>query len=223
MKGVVPKIQVGDIRTEVYNRIKELIYSGYFKNGEKIEEKDLADLLGVSRTPVREALNRLESRSIVVRIPRRGTFLRKLSIEEITELFTIRALLEGNAARMAAKNSTEHDVKKLERIVSLMKTSKEKEALENLNNLFHSLIHSFAGEITKTLLKEYYEFFIYIDSVLLSGITSNGRSGQVVQEHEAIVQSVKERNEEKAEKSAREHAENGLQNVKEKYLQFKVE
>jgi len=214
---VIPLVQVNDLRTEVYNRIRELIFSGYFKSGQKIEENELARLLGVSRTPVREALNRLESRYIVVRVPRRGTFVRKISLKEITELFTIRGLLEGNSAKLAAENSSEKDIKELIKILDLMKKTSDRDTLEDLNRKLHMFIHSFAGEITKNLITEYYEFLVYVDRILLSGIDSEDRIKEIRKEHEEIITAIKAHDPEKAEKAARSHADKGLDNVKVKY------
>ena len=217
MHTVIPLVQVNDLRTEVYNRIRELIFSGYFKSGQKIEENELARLLGVSRTPVREALNRLESRYIVVRVPRRGTFVRKISLKEITELFTIRGLLEGNSAKLAAENSSEKDIKELIKILDLMKKTSDRDTLEDLNRKLHMFIHSFAGEITKNLITEYYEFLVYVDRILLSGIDSEDRIKEIRKEHEEIITAIKAHDPEKAEKAARSHADQGLDNVKVKY------
>jgi len=95
----------------VYRILREIILSpGGLGSGDRIDEKDLSTRLGVSRTPIREAIRRLEVEGLVTRAPRRGAFVADLSPEAIGELYSIREVLEGLAARMAASKASEEDI-----------------------------------------------------------------------------------------------------------------
>ena len=108
------------IREVVYDQLKSAILSGTFEDGERLVEHDIAERLQVSRTPVREALRRLESEGIVEALPKQGLVVRNYTDDEIREIYLIREALEGLAAEYAAKNATDEDIAELERLVDEM-------------------------------------------------------------------------------------------------------
>ena len=93
-------------RTEVFNKLYNAIISGYFKPGDRLIERDLSVLLGVSRTPIREVLRELERMKLVKSEPYKGVFISKISINEADEIFVVRMSIEGLAARLCVQNIT---------------------------------------------------------------------------------------------------------------------
>ena len=95
------------LREVVCETLREAIRSGVLKPGERLMEIQLADELGVSRTPVREAMRKLELEGYVIMLPRRGTYVANISIRDINEVFEIRTTLDALASGLAAERITE--------------------------------------------------------------------------------------------------------------------
>jgi DNA-binding GntR family transcriptional regulator len=87
---------------DVLDRLRHMVFVGEYEPGERLVEEQLARSLGVSRTPVRQALTRLEAEGLVEIVPNRGAMVRGFSIEEVWDVYDLRAMLEGHAARLAA-------------------------------------------------------------------------------------------------------------------------
>jgi DNA-binding GntR family transcriptional regulator len=142
---MVRKIVINkNIRGEAYELIRNHISTNAISPGGKINENELARLLGVSKTPVREALSRLAHDGIVEIIPNRGAFKTKLSRNDIDEVMTIREVLEGLAIRVAAKNITS---KMFEKLRNILAEFDEEHVAENFlkyqdaHNAFYALIY----------------------------------------------------------------------------------
>jgi len=101
----------------VYARLRDLILSNVLRAGQKLVDRDLAEQLGVSRTPVREALGRLAMMGLVESRSRRGYYVRQYSAEEVSDLYEYRKILEVNAARLAAENLQPEHVEEFDRIL----------------------------------------------------------------------------------------------------------
>jgi len=101
----------------VYARLRDLILSNVFRAGQKLVDRDLAEQLGVSRTPVREALGRLTMMGLVEARSRRGYYVRQYTAEEMTDLYEFRKILEMNAARLAAQNAEPVHIREFEHIL----------------------------------------------------------------------------------------------------------
>jgi DNA-binding GntR family transcriptional regulator len=108
---------------QIAEMLKEAILEGEFKGGEQLGEQDLQARFGVSRSPLREAFRELEKVGLVDIIPRKGSFVRRISRKDIEENFPVRATLEGLAAKLAAKNMTEKVLDHLTTILQEMKTA----------------------------------------------------------------------------------------------------
>ena len=105
------------LREVVCETLREAIRSGVLKPGERLMEIQLADELGVSRTPVREAMRKLELEGYVIMLPRRGTYVANISIRDINEVFEIRTTLDALASGLAAERITEEELEQLERLL----------------------------------------------------------------------------------------------------------
>lgn len=101
------------VREAAYNHLREAILGGRLVPGERISEPGLAESLGISRTPVREALQRLSQEGLVELVPAKGARVRVLSREEVREVYEVRALLEAEAARLAAQHATPDELSRL--------------------------------------------------------------------------------------------------------------
>lgn len=102
----------------VHNRIRDDVASGYFRPGERLKERQLAELYGVSRVPVREALRQLEKEGFVDTLPRRGVVVRTLTPEDLQDLYDVREALESQVMRLAARRATPADKECLQDLIS---------------------------------------------------------------------------------------------------------
>ena len=133
------------LTAKVYTRIREDIIEGRYKTGDYLVETKLAEELDVSRTPIREALKQLELEDLVVSIPNRGMMVQGMSSHDIDDIFTVRHLLEGQAAYWAAERIDAANLARLTEIVELMEMYTRKNDAANLARLdteFHDVIFS---------------------------------------------------------------------------------
>ena len=109
----------------VVEKLEQLIFSGRYRPGERLREQILADELGVSRAPLREAIRTLEERGLLERMPHSGVQVVALSNEKLSQMLSTREALEGMAARQAAENMTVSEVNALKRTVEMLKSKIE--------------------------------------------------------------------------------------------------
>lgn len=200
------------IRDKVYEQLRQAIFAGRFKPGERLVERKLADVLGVSRTPVREAIRMLELEGLVSHLPRIGVVVAEINEVEVLEIYRIRAVLEGLAARMAAERINPDQLKQLEMLLqSIQDNAKHNQldALEKSHREFNEVIYKAAdsprlyGMIT-TLLD-------YVVRYARVGYAKPGRIDEANKEHHRLLEAIKLRDGDLAERIAREHIENSKQ------------
>jgi DNA-binding GntR family transcriptional regulator len=188
----------------VYESLRNAIWEGRFARGERIREEDIAKSLGVSRTPVREALQRLQQRGLLVVRPGRGFAVAQLSNKQIFDLYAMREILEGSAARFAAQHATESEIAILYQLQKqLSKEGHDLLALVTLNRRFHQHIYEAAHN---QYLLEMLE--VLNDSMaLLQNLTvlMPSRHDQSDIEHLRIVRAIERGDQDGAEKAARHH------------------
>ncbi len=139
---------INPIRELVYTQLRKAILAGEIPVGEKLVEAQLASQLGVSRTPVREALHKLESEYLVSSIPRVGYFAKVLNEEDLRDICEIRSVIEGLAARKAIGLISEKNLSKLKRNIKLSKQAVAQGSLEKMVNLdteFHDILCQSSG------------------------------------------------------------------------------
>lgn len=190
----------------VYERLKEDIRTGVLRRGERIREEQVARALGVSRTPVREALARLEARGLI-EITVGGLVVATISRTQTLELYAMREVLEGSAARFAAQHAAASEIAMLRKLSdSFADAFGDAPRLAALNRSFHATILDAAhNRYLVRMLEE------LSDSLaLLPGTTFElpERGPLAVKEHEAIVEAITARDPDAAEKAARLHIEN---------------
>lgn len=129
-----------------YREIRRLIVTGAYRAGDRLPEEELSASVGVSRTPIREALHRLDAEGLVVYISNRGVHVASWSDEELTEIFELRCLLEGYAARLAANRATAEEIEQLSQLATEMDglldqlDEEARDRVAELNNEFHSVL-----------------------------------------------------------------------------------
>lgn len=189
--------------SKVYRQLLERMRGGDLKPGTRMREDDIAVELNVSRTPVREAFNRLHARGLV-ESARGGWTVAELSRNQIMELYALRAVLEGAAARFAAENAQPTDLASL-RIASTAfeKTATGEVARANANVVFHETIYAAAhnGYLVR-MLEDLNDSLALLPSTTFSVV---GRSEAAIAEHRAITAAILDRDASRAEDAAREH------------------
>lgn len=132
------------LREIVFTTMREAIINGDFKPGQRLMEVQLAEQMGVSRTPVREAIRKLELEGLVVMVPRKGAYVAGLSSEDVREVVEIRCVLEGLAAKLAAQKAASDDISKLESIIDNFEIAVKNKNVADLisyDSDFHEVIY----------------------------------------------------------------------------------
>ena len=196
-----------NLRDQVYDILKKRIIFRQIESGKKINEEDLAKSLGVSRTPIRETLLRLEHEGIVKIIPRRGAFVVSQSKEKVIDLFQVREVLEGLIARLATENMKSELLGRLKRCLEKVSSADgDNNRLLKYTRAdveFHALLlESCDNELLKSMMES---VNTHLQMVRLRTVALPGRAEQTVREHYEIVAAIEKRDSTLAEKLMRKH------------------
>jgi len=202
------------LREAVFEAVRDAIISGKFKPGERLMEVRLAEEMGVSRTPVREAIRKLELEGFVKMMPHKGAYVAKISVKDVIDVFEVRAVLEALAARLAAKRITKDELNQLKRAVLSIADAADGHDIEEtikVDTGFHDIIYK-ASRNDKliqfiTHLKEQMKRF------RATSLALPGRTKMALEEHENIVQALCERNEDLAADLSRKHIQNAEKSI----------
>lgn len=197
----------------VFQKLREDILNGRYQYRDELRETAIGRELGVSRTPVREALRQLELEGLVTIIPNRGAYVNGISEQDIQDIYLIRARLEGLCARMAAERIDTAKLEEMEETIMLTKFHEEKghaDQLFRLDSRFHSLLYEACK--SKILENELKDFHQYVQRVRKHALTESTRAGQSTKEHEAVLNAIKEHDPEKADRLATLHIMNSIKN-----------
>lgn len=198
----------------VFHKLREDILAGKYKRDEELKEKMIGEELGVSRTPVREALRQLELEGLVTIVPNKGAYVVGISEEDIRDIYEIRARLEGLCARRAAKYVTEEQLAEFEEAILLTDFHAKKEnyaQVLELDNKFHELLYEASN--SKILKHQLSAFHHYVERVRKSTLSMPERVTACNEEHKRLVEALKEHDEEKAEQLATTHMRNTISNM----------
>ena len=202
------------LRGRVFHRIREDILSGKYSENEELKEATIGSELGVSRTPVREALRQLELEGLVRIIPNKGAYVTGISDKDTRDIYIIRSYLEGLAARWACDHISEEEIESLEEIVYLSEFHAKKnhyEQLVDLDNKFHESIYRASG--SKILEHELSTFHHYLERIRKESLKNEERAMQSNEEHLAILEAMRKRDGDLAEKLAHEHIIQTIENM----------
>ena len=197
------------LRDVVFNTLRQAILTGELKPGERLMEIHLADRLGVSRTPIREAIRKLELEGLVVMIPRKGAQVAKITEKNLTDVLEVRRALDTLAVRLACKRMDETYKKQLreacDEFAKVVKCSNTKDITE-ADVRFHDIINQSTGndrliQLVNNLAEQMYRY-------RLEYIKDAAYHKRLVDEHEEIYNAIMEQDEERAAKAVVVHIDN---------------
>lgn len=207
------------LRGRVYNAIRDKILSGDYHETEELKENAIATELGVSRTPVREALRQLELEGLVSIIPNKGASVTGITKKDIHDIYMIRSSLEGLCAKWACENISDAQIEALEEILYLSDFHARRshfDQMVELDNKFHDLIYKASG--SKILNHVLSDFHQYVERVRKITLSRPYRAEQSRNEHAAIVEAIKKRDGSLAETLANKHMMSTIENLTEQGL-----
>ena len=194
--------------TDAYSLILDAIDSGVYRPGDRLVESELADRFNVSRTPIREALQRLETQSLLAR-EGRSLIVASLDHNQTAELYVVRGELEGLAARLAARHATEEEVRVLREMVEADNALvNDPTALSRSNRRFHKQLH--LASHNRYLVQQLDLVYRSMALMATTSLAAEGR-GEIAQaEHDKIVSMIEARDEAGADAALRAHISVGF-------------
>jgi DNA-binding GntR family transcriptional regulator len=204
------KLKDAIANTDIYNQRQPL----------RLDERALMQALGVSRTPIREALSILEQEGFVRTVPRRGIFIIRKSKREIIEMIQMWAALESMSARLATQRASDAELAKLRHLFDEFQNSPPSEHLHeysDANIAFHQMIIRLGG--SQTIQDATENLFIHVRAIRTATIGQNDRSTRSIADHLKIIEALERRDTELAERLTREHTL-GLAAHVERYCDF---
>lgn len=200
--------QYKPLREIVYESLREAIFQGRLRPGERLVEVQLAEELGVSRTPVREAIRKLELEGLLVMAYRRGVYVADVKVKDIIDIFEIRTALEGLATGLTAERITVEELKELEITLHQQPADYDRDLvyMVHIDTRFHDLIYKASrNQRLKqiiTLLQAQIQHF------RTTSLAQPGRARIAIEEHKKILEAISERNVVLAQELAQKHVEN---------------
>lgn len=207
---VIPPVEVNFVlKDKVYEALKQAITSMNIYEGDeelRLDERQLSTQLGVSRTPIREAIFRLEQEGFVRVVPRKGAYVVRKTKAEVLEMITVWAALESMAARLITENASDAEIARLREVFVTFDGEQAQAKIDEyseLNIRFHQEIIKLSkcdllGEMTENL-------FIHMRSIRKRTISENDRATRSVIDHRHIIEALEARDTDLAERLTREH------------------
>lgn len=191
------------MQKDAYSLILDAIDTGIYRPGDRLVESELADRFGVSRTPIREALQRLETQSMLSR-DGRSLIVASLDHNQLAELYVVRAELEGLAARLAAHHATPEEVHVLRAMVEDDRALiGDPAALARANRRFHKQLH--LASHNRFLVQQLDLVYRSMALLATTSLSAAGRGSAALAEHDAIVRAVEQQNPDAAYGALRQH------------------
>lgn len=191
---------------EAYDKIRQAIRKRQFRAGDRLREIELAEMFGLSRTPVREALSRLQAEGLAAQNAQRGFTLIEFDHAMVAELYAMREALEASAARLAARSADQAELGMLrelhEQYAVLVEAGKESELTEK-NRQFHEALYLCAHN--RFLVRMLEPLQVALGLLGESNLMDRRHAGQNVLDHEAILSALEQRDENQAEELLRKH------------------
>ena len=203
------------LRGKVFYQLQNDILNGKYQPGDSLIETRLSEELGVSRTPIREAIRQLELEELVQSIPNKGAIVTGISAQDIEDIYTLRMMIEGLAARWAAEKISQDELEELKEALDLEEfytQKKDSDHLIKFDTRFHEVI--FRASKSKPLMHTLSTFHHYVQRARNVSFESPDRAQKALEEHKAIFNALNERDADKAEKLMTEHVRNARMNLK---------
>lgn len=197
------------LRDVVYNTLREAILKGELKPGERLMELQLASKLGVSRTPIREAIRMLELEGLAVTIPRKGAEVAKMTVKDMEDVLEVREALDELAAKIACNKITEEQLQTLSKVKDAFEESTKTTDIKQIamyDEKFHDVIYESTGNVRlvnllNNLREQIYRYRVeYLKNVEVYP--------RLIKEHETILKALQDRNQELVVEAMRDHVEN---------------
>lgn len=202
------------LRGRIYESIRNDILNGRYEQNTELKEAAIGAELGVSRTPVREALRQLELEGLVTIIPNRGAYVNMITAKDVQDIYVIRPMLEGLCARWATENITKEQLDELEETLCLSEYHTRKgnyEKLYELDSLFHEQLYRASGSrILNHVLSDFHD---YVKKVRRMTIASQTRSVKSTEEHRAIFEAISRKDPDQAEELAKQHVKRTVESI----------
>ena len=199
------------LRGRVFQKIREDILTGVYKEHDELREVSIGEELGVSRTPVREALRQLELEGLVTIVPNKGAYVTGITPQDVHDIYKIRSLLEGLCARWATEHITGRQIEELEEIILLSefhlrkKSAEQAEQVSELDGKFHKVLYEASNSrILEHVLSDFHK---YVQMARMMSVGAKDRAERSIEEHRDILKAIKDKDPDKAEYLRYESAE----------------
>lgn len=192
----------------VFHKLRDDILDGKYQKNDELRETAIGQEMGVSRTPVREALRQLELEGLVRIVPNKGAYVTGISIKDVRDIYIIRSKLEGVCARWATEYITPEQIDHMEEIILLseyhsQKAEEESKQVTVLDGKFHDILYEASNSrILEHMLSDFHR---YVRMARKTSVGSKLRAQKSVEEHRGILEAIKEKDADKAEKLANDH------------------
>ena len=213
-------VHVTSYTEQAQEAIKRLIFDGTYKPGERLKEAGLSQTLGISRSPIREAIQGLANEGLIKLVPQKGAYVSTFDLQEIRNLFEVLEALEGLSARLAAERSTSQQLEELGKLLESTRNSLDSDELAGYprdlslypkDMGFHGSISELAQN--DKLASQASEVRAQLRLARARLASERDLARQTYQEHRAVYRSILDKNPEKAEKVMRFHIRNGMRNT----------
>lgn len=211
------KSEVSDkysLRGRVFNKLREDILAGKYRENEELREVVIGEELGVSRTPVREAFRQLELEGLIRIVPNKGAYVTGITAKDVRDIYMIRSRLEGLCARWATENISKEQLDELEETLCLAQFHASKNRMEQMAQMdsrFHEIIYEACNsKMLEHLLKDFHQ---YTSRTRQQTLSSNVRGNASNEEHNQLMEAIKTGNADEAERVAHMHIINAYENM----------
>lgn len=205
------------LRGRVFQRLREDILSGVYRERDELREITIGEEMGVSRTPVREALRQLELEGLVTIIPNKGAYVTGISRKDVADIYKIRSMLEGLCSRWATEHITEKQIEELEEVLLLSefhlhkKSEGQTEQVTELDGKFHKILYEASdSRILEHVLSDFHK---YVQMARAMSVGEKNRAKKSIKEHREILEAIKKRDGDLAERLANRHILNVMENL----------
>lgn len=202
------------MRSRVFQSIRDDILKGKYSEKEELREATLGKELGVSRTPVREALRQLELEGLVEIVPNKGAYVTGISQKDVHDIYMIRSMLEGLCVRWAAEHITPEQMEALEEVILLAEYHVEKghtAQMTELDGKFHQILYDACeSRILEHVLSDFHK---YVQLTRRKSVKTEDRARKSIEEHREMLEAIRAKDVERAERLANVHIMHVMENL----------
>ena len=210
------------LRERIVEFVKDAIIKGRLKPGGRVPESELAEMFGISRTPIREAFRQLESEGFITFTPRKGAIVSPITDKDVIEFYAIKGLLEGYAAKRACCKISDKEIRRMEDLNSQMTKCAERNDVKNffkLDNQLHDVFLKICGN--DKLYNLIYVLVQQFERFRKTSLSLSGRMWSSVKQHNEIIEAFKKRDVDLVERLVKANAEKGGEQLAQEILKEK--